>query len=162
MAFGALLLHKAIFHNAFVVPVQIPAFGILDWSIEDVNTRTILTSVGNLHKNNNIKNNNINMNLRIDKRVWGVKLVQTAFKYYTVSLRQHLLDNSNKSKYINLVLKREEKNVLRVGSKLLRKHSLPDNLSYNFITAGLIYFKELDMKRSACSPWKKTIHGHVF
>jgi hypothetical protein len=48
--------NKTISHNAFAVPVLVPTFGILDWTLEeirnlDIKTRKILTTTGNFHIN---------------------------------------------------------------------------------------------------------------
>lgn len=49
--------NKAISYNAFVVPVSIPTFEILDWLVEEIHsldskTLKILTIIGNFHRNN--------------------------------------------------------------------------------------------------------------
>ena len=51
--------NKYISHNAFAVAVLIPTFGILDWTLEeiqaiDIRTRKTLTMTGNFHRNSDI------------------------------------------------------------------------------------------------------------
>lgn len=49
-----------ISQNAFVIPVLIPAFEILDWSVEEIyciifKTRKILIPTGNFYTNNDYR-----------------------------------------------------------------------------------------------------------
>ena len=51
--------NKRIAHNAFAVPVLIPTFGILDWTIQeiehiDTQIRKILCMTGNFHRNSDV------------------------------------------------------------------------------------------------------------
>ena len=51
--------NKVIAHNSFALPVLVPTFGILDWSIQDIKdldikTRKQLTMSGNFHPNSDI------------------------------------------------------------------------------------------------------------
>ena len=51
--------NKYIAHNTFAVPVLIPTFGLLNWTIQeiediDISTRKILCMTGNFHKNSDI------------------------------------------------------------------------------------------------------------
>ena len=51
--------NKVIAHNSFTLPVLVPTFGILDWSIQDIKdldikTRKQLTMSGNFHPNSDI------------------------------------------------------------------------------------------------------------
>ena len=51
--------NKFLSHNAFAVPVLILTFGLLDWTIDEIDnidkkTRKILTMTGNFHKNSDI------------------------------------------------------------------------------------------------------------
>ena len=51
--------NKYIAHNTFAVPVLIPTFGLLNWTIQeiediDISTRKILCMTGNFHRNSNI------------------------------------------------------------------------------------------------------------
>ena len=50
---------KHIAHSGFAVPVLIPMFGILDWTIQeieqiDTQTRKILSMTGNFHRNSDV------------------------------------------------------------------------------------------------------------
>ena len=51
--------NKYIAHNTFAVSVLIPTFGLLNWTIQeiediDISTRRILCMTGNFHRNSNI------------------------------------------------------------------------------------------------------------
>lgn len=106
-----------------------------NWSVDK-----IPTTAGNFHKNSHVNR----LYSRRNKSGRGLRSVQTAFQCCMVSLRKLLLNNSSRNKYINAILKSEVNNIVRFGSDLLKKHSLPDELIYSPQTAGLSYMRELD------------------
>lgn len=63
--------------------------------------------------------------------LWGLRSMQATFRFHITSCGQHFVNNGSQIKYINLVLKGEENNILCVGSKLFKKHSLPGGLPFN-------------------------------
>lgn len=76
-----------------------------------------------------------------------LRSVQTAFECLTVSLKQRLLNNNSKNKYINAVPRSAASNIVPVGSELLKKHTLPNDLIHK--TAGLSsLWGDLDGKQS--------------
>ena len=51
--------NKYVSHNAFAVPVIIPTFGVLDWTIYEIKqvdnkTRKMLTMTGSFHRNSDV------------------------------------------------------------------------------------------------------------
>ena len=73
--------NKVIAHNSFALPVLVPTFGILDWSIQDIKdldikTRKQLTMSGNFHPNSDIDLLYIQRNL-VGR---GLQQIQRVFK----------------------------------------------------------------------------------
>lgn len=95
--------NKTISHSACAQPMIIPTFGILDWFVEEIHPVCIKTgktsiSTENLHRDRDIDR----IYLGRDKGDGSLDSVQTAFECRIISLRQHLLNDSNKNMYINL------------------------------------------------------------
>ena len=89
--------NKVIAHNSFGVPVVVPTFGILDWSIQgikdlDIKTRKQLTMSRNLHRNSDIDLLCIQRNLGGR----GLRQLQRVFENQIISIRQYLLRNRDK------------------------------------------------------------------
>ena len=111
--------NKCIAHNALAVPVLTPTFGLLEWSIAeleslDVKTRKLLTSTGNLHRNADVDR------LYIPRSEGGrdLKSVYTAFKARIVSLYHHLQKSSPSNIYLRHVLTHEQDGICLVASQL--------------------------------------------
>ena len=88
-----------IAHNSFALPVLVPTFGILDWSIQDIKdldikTRKQLTMSGNFHPNSDIDLLYIQRNLSGR----GLRQIQRVFESQIISTRQYLLRNRNTNK----------------------------------------------------------------
>ena len=80
--------NKVIDHNSFALPILVPTFGILDWSIQDIKdldikTRKQLTMSGNFHPNSDIDLLYIQRNQ--DGR--GLQQIQGVFESRIISIR---------------------------------------------------------------------------
>ena len=103
--------NKLISHNAFAVPVLIPTFGLLDWTIDEINsidkkTRKILTMTGNFHKNSDI--DRFYMPRKLGGR--GIKEIMTAYERRAVSAKQLLTQIKKNNRYLSKVIESEELN----------------------------------------------------
>ena len=119
--------NKHTAHNAFAVPVVIPMFGILDWTIQetehiDTQTRKILCMTGNFHRND------IDW-LYLQRKFGGrgLKSIQIAYESHVISIRQHLRIRKNKNCYLNFVVKHEEQKLMPVGNELLQSVHIDDD-----------------------------------
>ena len=95
--------NKHIAHNAFAVPVLIPTFGILDWTIQeighiDTQIRKILCTTGNFHRNSDIDR----LYLQRKRGSRSLKSIRIAYEYelHVISIRQHLRARKNKNCYL--------------------------------------------------------------
>ena len=104
-----------IAHNSFALPVLVPTFGILDWSIQDIKdldikTRKQLTMSGNFHPNSDIDLLYIQRNLG-GRGLWQI---QRVFESQIISIRQYLLRNRNTNTNIAYIYDDEKDNLLRL------------------------------------------------
>ena len=90
--------NKQIAHNCFALPVLTPTFGILDWTLQniediDIRTRKISNMTSNFNRNSNIDP------LYIPRSMGGrgLKSIQTALDMRITSLKQHLENNKSGS-----------------------------------------------------------------
>ena len=86
--------NKVIAHNAFAVPVLIPAIGVLDWTIDeikdtDIKTRKILTLTRNFHPNSDV--HRLYMQKSFGGR--GLSQVESSYEKRIIAIRQHLIKN---------------------------------------------------------------------
>ena len=100
--------NKLISHNAFAVPVLIPTFGLLGWTIDVINgidkkTRKILSMTSNFHKNSAI--DTLCMPKKLSAR--GIKEIMSAYEYRIVSTKQYLTQNKKNNMYLNKVIEGE-------------------------------------------------------
>ena len=77
--------NKHVAHNAFAVPLLIPTFGLLNWTI----TR-------NFHQNSAIDR----LYLQCKNGDRGLKCIKRAYEEKIVAARRHLLSQRNKNKYL--------------------------------------------------------------
>ena len=73
--------NKHVAHNAFAVPVLIPTFGLLNWTINeieqiDIKTRKILCMTGNFHRNSDIDR----LYLKRKNGGRGLKCIKTTYE----------------------------------------------------------------------------------
>ena len=96
---------------------MIPTFGLLDWTIDEIDnidkkTRKILTMTGNFHKNSDI--DKFYMPRKLGGR--GIKEIMTAYECRIVSAKQHLTQNKKNNKYLNKVIESEENGIIRIAN----------------------------------------------
>ena len=89
--------NKHIAHNVFALPVLTPTFGIICWTIQeienlDIITRKILNRTGNFHQSSDIDR------LYLPRKMGGrgLKSIKLAYECRIISIRQHLLQSTNK------------------------------------------------------------------
>ena len=114
-----------IAHNSFALPVLVPTFGILDWSIQDIKdlditTKKQLTMSGNFHPNSDIDLLYIQRNLSGR----GLQQIQRVFESQIISTRQYLLRNRNRNTNKVYICDEEKDNLLtqRKPANLSKKH----------------------------------------
>ena len=83
--------NKHLAHNTFAPPVLTPTFGVLDWTIceienLDITTRKIVNMTGNFNRNSDIDR------LYLPRRNGGrgLKNVKTLYESRIISINQHL------------------------------------------------------------------------
>ena len=117
--------HKYIAHNTFAVPVIIPTFGLLDWTLQelrdiDIKTRKLLCITGNFNINGDVDR------LYIPRKDGGrgLKSIITAFETRIISLAQHLQHQRENNPYLENVHQHERDNICRIAKELIEKFSV--------------------------------------
>ena len=135
--------NKVIAHNAFAVPVLIPAIGVLDWTIGeikdiDIKTGKILTLTRNFHPNSDV--NRLYMQKSLGGR--GLRQVQSSYESRIIAIRQHLINNLHRNSALEYIYEKETNDILRVGQELLQKYNIvsipnepPKSISKKFTKA---------------------------
>ena len=123
---------KVIALNSFALPVLVPTFRILDWSIQDIKdldikTRKQLTMSVNFHPNSNIDLLYIQRNLGGR----GLQQIQRVFKSRIISIRQYLLRNRNRNTNLAYICDEEKSNLLRLGENLVQTYEIDSSLNQN-------------------------------
>ena len=84
-------------YNVFALPVLTPTFRIICWTIQeienlDIITRKILNMTGNFHQSSDIDR------LYLPRKMGGrgLKSIKLAYECRIISIRQHLLQSTNK------------------------------------------------------------------
>ena len=83
--------NKHLAHSTFALPVLTPTFGILDWTIReienlDITTGKILNMTGNFNRNSDT--DRLYLPCRNGRR--GLKNVKTLYESRVISISQHL------------------------------------------------------------------------
>ena len=153
--------NKYVSHNAFAVPVIIPTFGVLDWTIDeikqlDIKTRKMLTMTGSFHRNSDVDT------LYIPRKLGGrgLKLLITTYECRIISIKQHLLRSSERNHYITKVIQHEQDRILRVADELLKSANIDQNaectprqISQKYLKTCIQHRKERFLA--------KPMHGYV-
>ena len=91
--------NKHLAHNTFALPVLTPTFGILDWTIReienlDITARKILNMTENLNRNSDIDR------LYVPRRNGGrgLKNIKTLYESRIISISQYLKLNRKRNK----------------------------------------------------------------
>ena len=122
--------NKSVAHNSFAVPILTPTFGILDWTIAeiqaiDIKTRKLLCLSGNFHPNSDVDR----LYLTRKNNGRGLRSVQVAFECRIVSLHNHIEKIKNRNPIIQVIYHHENNGIIRVGRELLERFNITnDNL----------------------------------
>ena len=152
--------NKHLAHNTFALPVLTPTFGILDWTIReienlDITTRKILNMTGNFNRNSDIDR------LYLPRRNGGrgLKNVKTLYESRIISISQHLKLNRERNKYLREVVAHEEDKIIRVAHELLNKHNIAnENKSPKYLSKTFSEKQNENHKRDFMS---KPFHGYI-
>ena len=82
------------------ISVLIPTFGLLNWTINeielmDIKTRKILCLTGNFHRNSDIDR----LSLKCKNGGRSLKCIKTIYEARIVASRRHLLSQKNTNRY---------------------------------------------------------------
>ena len=132
--------NKVIAHDFFALPVLVPTFRLLDWSIQDIKdldikARKQLKMSGSFHPNSDIDLLYIQRNLG-DR---GLRQIQTVSNRRVISIRQYLLRNINRNTNIAHTCDEEKDNLLRLGENLLQTYEIDTNLNQHPKTVSKLY-----------------------
>ena len=122
--------NKVVTHNSFATPIIKPTVGIIDWTIDeieqlDINTRKILSMMGNLHPNSDI--DYIYVSRSNGGR--GIKQIRTLYESRIIAVRQHLLRNDSRNNLIQYIANSEEQDIIRVGKEPLNLQHINDDIN---------------------------------
>jgi hypothetical protein len=153
--------NKMIAHNSFAIPVLVYTFGVLTWSISeldeiDVKTRKLLTLTGNLHRNGDV--DRIYMPRSEGGR--GLKSVRTAFDIRLISLRQHIIQASDANPFMRKVHQHEGSGVIRIAEELLTSLDLNADPAIAPLECCKSAVKVIHKKRES-SFISKVMHGYL-
>ena len=154
--------NKFISHNAFAVPVLIPTFGLLDWTIDEIDsidkkTRKILTMTGNFHKNSDI--DRFYMPRKLGGR--GIKEIMAAYECRIVSAKQHLTQNKKNNKYLSKVIESEENGIIRIANDLIKQSNIEVNENLSPRDVGQLY-QQYVINTKSQKFTEKQMHGYLF
>ena len=152
--------NKHLAHNTFALPVLTPTFGILDWTIReienlDITTRKILNMIGNFNRNSDIDR------LYLPRRNGGrgLKNVETLYESRIISISQHLKLNRERNKYLREVAAHEEDKIIQVTCELLNKHNIAnENKSPKYLSKT---FSEKLNENHNRDFMRKPLHGYI-
>ena len=122
--------NKSVAHSSFALPILTPTFGILDWTIAeiqaiDIKTRKLLCLSGNFHPNSDVDR----LYLTRKNNGRGLRSVQVAFECRIVSLHNHIEKIKNRNPIIQVIYHNENNGIIRVGRELLERFNITnDNL----------------------------------
>ena len=154
--------NKVIAHNIFAIPVITPTFGILNWTKEeleqiDIKTRKLLTLSGSFHRNSDIDR------LYSERAKGGRGLNSLVDNYIarTVSITQHLKEQSPSNVFLAAVLKHEDSRLVRVSNELTACFGIDVNEADSPKHLSLQIKKK--MKDNHLNAWiAKPQHGYLF
>ena len=114
-------------HNVFALPVLTPTFGIIKWTKDELNnidikTRKILTRTGSFHRNSDI--DRLYCNRDIGGR--GINSVADTYASRIVSLSLHLVESTDRNKYLEKVILHESDTIIRQANEFRRELMIDD------------------------------------
>ena len=152
--------NKYLAHNTFALLVLTPTFGILGWTIReienlDITMRKILNMAGNFNRNSDIDR----LYLPCRNRGRGLKNVKTLYESRIISISQHLKLNRELNKYLREVVVPEEDKIFRVANELLNKYNIAnENKSPKYLSKTFTEKQNENHKRDFMS---KPLHVYI-
>ena len=143
------------------MPVLIPTFGLLNWTINeieqiDIKTRKIFCMTGNFHQNCDIDR----LYLKRKNCGRGLKCIKTTYEAGIVAARRHLLSHKNTNRCLVCVINHEDSKLLRVGRELLANKNIKDNENWKPSFLSRTYVREV-LKIKSESFTNKPLHGYI-
>ena len=153
--------HKHIAHNAYAVPVIVPTFGLLDWTKAeikqiDIKTRKTLCMIGSFHRNSDVDR----LYVQRKKGGRGLKSIQIAYETKIISIRQHIIQNVKRNKYIECARANEEGKLVRVAKELLQQAGIVDDANASPRAISQCYLQKV-LKTKFETFENKQLHGYV-
>ena len=141
---------------------MIPTFGLLDWTIDEIDsidkkTRKILTMTGNFHKNSDI--DRFYMPRKLGGR--GIKEIMAAYECRIVSAKQHLTQNKKNNKYLSKVIESEENGIIRIANELIKQSNIEVNENLSPRDVGQLY-QQYVINTKSQKFTEKQMHGYLF
>ena len=141
---------------------MIPTFGLLDWTIDEIDsidkkTRKILTMTGNFHKNSDI--DRFYMPRKLGGR--GIKEIMAAYECRIVSAKQHLTQNKKNNKYLSKVIESEENGIIRIANELIKQSNIEVNENLSTRDVGQLY-QQYVINTKSQKFTEKQMHGYLF
>ena len=153
--------NKYIAHNMYAIPVITPTFGLLDWTIKELNemdikTRKLLCLTGNFHINGDIDR------LYIPRKDGGkgLKSIMTVFETRIISLAQHLGQSKNRNSYLNKVYEHEMADIIRIASQLKETNGIEADMEMKPKTISQHFQKHRNKERIDAYK-SKAMHGYL-
>ena len=156
--------NKAIAHNSFALPVLVPAIGVLDWSIAEIEnidkqTRKILCMCGSFHRNSD--KDRLYVSRKDGGR--GLKSFEASFKTRIVALKRHIVEDKVRNHYLENVEHHETDRIIRLGNEYERIH-LAEAIARTEKPEGKEVSQEMknNMNKENKEVWlKKPQHGYL-
>ena len=153
--------NKCIAHNSFAVPVLTPTFGILQWSIDDlesldIKSRKLLTSTGNFHRNGDVDR----LYLPRNDGGRGLKSIYGSFTSRIVALHHHVVTASNDNIYLKKLVQHEKNGLCRIAVQLSESLGISSEPSFTPRALGRLMTSALAKKKKE-SFQGKVMHGYV-
>ena len=141
---------------------MIPTFGLLDWTIDEIDsidkkTRKILTMTGNFHKNSDI--DRFYMPRKLGGR--GIKEIMAAYECRIVSAKQHLTQNKKNNKYLSKVIESEENGIIRIANELIKQSNIEVNENLSPRDVRQLY-QQYVINTKSQKFTEKQMHGYLF
>ena len=120
--------NKHIAYNAFAVSALKSKFGILDWTIQeiehiDTQNRKMLCMTGNFQRSSDV--DRLYLQRKCDGR--GLNSIRIANQSRVIFIRQHLRTIKNKNLSLKYAVKRDELKLTRAGNEYLQSVHIDDD-----------------------------------
>ena len=146
--------NKHIAHNVFALPVLTPTFGIICWTIQEIENLDIITR--------KILNMTDIDRLYLPRKMGGrgLKSIKLAYECRIISIRQHLLNSTHRNHYLKCVVKHEQHKTTRVGKELLDRFEIEDKSTLTPKATSQKYLKS-SLEHMKTQYLQKPLHRYV-